>query len=73
MRGGVGICALRVHPKLRANDEMGFDKSCLSGDCLEMMNSKGGKETNPQNQDGPKGLSKTLSRLITFSSIPVVD
>jgi hypothetical protein len=37
----------------------GFDKSCLSGDCLEMMNSKGGKETNPQNQDGPTGLSKT--------------
>jgi len=35
----------------------GFDKSCLSGDCLDMMSSKGGKETNAQNQGGAPGLS----------------
>jgi hypothetical protein len=37
----------------------GFDRKCLSGDCLDMMSAKGGKETNAQNQGGAKGLSSS--------------
>ena len=36
-----------------------FDRKCLSGDCLDMLSSKGGKETNAQNQGGAKGLSSS--------------
>lgn len=34
-----------------------FNKSCLSGDCIDMLKSKGGNETNRQNPGGAKGLS----------------
>jgi hypothetical protein len=35
----------------------GFDKSCVSGDCLDMMKSKGSSTTNRQNTEGATGLS----------------
>jgi hypothetical protein len=34
-----------------------FNKACIGESCRDMMSSKGGKETNAQNQGGAKGLS----------------